>query len=300
DDLMKIYAHMEACLDFPDEHLEIYANQEFHCRYESAGNTIKLLIDSFSQGEILREGVLAVIVGKPNVGKSSILNVLLERDRAIVSEIPGTTRDAIEESIELDGIPIRLVDTAGLFTSEEPLTQASMEKTRAYMKEGDLFLLVLDASTTMSLEDQNILSELSGKRTILLLNKTDLLSNLNSISELNIQNQFKSVVWVSKPCLISAKTKVGIENLEQTIVKTIWKGNIEKESAMITRLRHKRALEVSLEALEKSYQTFLACESLEFVTLDLKRALDALREIIGEIYSEDLLDTIFKEFCIGK
>ena len=298
EELMKIYAHMEAYLDFPDEHLEIFENEEFHQRFQSAEGKIRSLLNSFTQGEILREGILVVIVGKPNVGKSSLLNVLLKRDRAIVSEVPGTTRDAIEESIELEGVPIRLVDTAGIFVSEEPLTKVSMEKTRSYLKEGDLFLFVLDATSGLSDEDQSILFELSGKHTIPIINKIDLLNQSTLASDLD--RQLKSVPWVSEPCLVSAKTEMGIESIERAITKIVWDGNISRESAMITRLRHKHALEVSIEALQKSYETFKARESLEFVTLDLKRALDALREMVGEIYSEDLLDVIFKEFCIGK
>jgi len=311
DNLMKIYAHLEAFLDFPDEHLEVYSNQEFHDRYESAVKRVENLLQSFAKGEILREGVVIVIVGRPNVGKSSLLNALLERDRAIVSAIPGTTRDALEEMIQLGGIPIRLVDTAGLFSSTEPLTQASMERTRKYFSNGDLFLFLLDAETGATAEDRTILSELEGKRVIPIVNKIDLLpefqSKIENSNAEDIQNLLKKHFvcqfdFKSFPhsCFISAKTGFGIQTLEKSITSLIWNGKVEVESNQITRFRHKQALEEALEALKKSREAFLAKESLEFVTLDLKCALDALREMVGEIYSEDLLDVIFKEFCIGK
>jgi len=307
DDLMKIYAHMEAYLDFPDEHLDVYSSREFFARYESAEKKIGTLLDSFARGEIVREGVLVVIVGKPNVGKSSLLNALLERERALVSEIPGTTRDALEETININGIPVRLVDTAGFFKSEDTLVKASVERTRQYLSEGDLFLFVLDAKDGFSEEEQKILNELKNKKVILTINKVDLIANSHDLSEKetdrfikqNLNGDF-SFPFVTKPQFVSAKTKKGIRELEQTVAEALSCGKIECESVFVTRLRHKCALEQAGDALSKSKETFLARESLEFVILDLKKALDSLREIVGEVYSEDLLDVIFKEFCIGK
>ncbi len=290
DGLMKMYAHMEAYLDFPDENLEIYENKAFLDLYESTANRMKSLIGSFTKGEILREGVLAVIIGRPNVGKSSLLNAFLDRDRAIVSDIPGTTRDTLEEMIELDGIPIRLVDTAGFWESSDPLQQAALQRSRQYIEAGDLFLFVTDAPAGVTSEDQKIRSELEGKSVIHVINKADLL-------EKTLEKNF---VKGQKACLVSAKTKFGFEELEKSVVSAVWQNGVAKESASLIRLRHKRSLETSLEALEKSRESFGRQESLEIVTMDLKLALDALREIIGEIYSEDLLDVIFKEFCIGK
>lgn len=297
NDIMKIYAHMEACLDFPEEHLEIYANQEFKNRLLNAESKIELLISSFAKGEIMREGILAVIVGRPNVGKSSLLNTLLKRDRALVSEVPGTTRDALEETIQLNGIAIKLVDTAGLFASNEPLTQASMAKTKEYLERGDLFLFVFDAESGFSNEDLKIINDLSGKKAIVIANKMDLCAKQDQKNEIL---RITDKIFSESPCFVSAKQGTGIDYLEERIVQSIWSGRVECESAMITRLRHKRALEESLEALKRAYQAFGEKKSLELVTLDLKHSLDALREMIGEVYSEDLLDVIFKEFCIGK
>lgn len=297
DDLMKVYAHMEAYLDFPEDDVEVFSSQDFRARYESIEKRIGSLLGSFGRGEILREGILTVIVGKPNVGKSSLLNALLERDRAIVSEIPGTTRDAIEEEIEIDGVRIRLADTAGLFLSEEPLTKAGIERTKRYLSEGDLFLFVLDAASEITADDLKVFSELSGRRMIPVVNKIDL------VPEKKLQSTFgdsSKIGFPVRPCFISATAGANLPELERRIGSLVSEGKVERESAMITRLRHKRALEESLEALKKSHEAFLAKESLEFVVVDLKRSLDCLREMVGEVYTEDLLEAIFSEFCIGK
>ena len=294
NELMKLYAHLEAYLDFPDEHLEVYSNEESKSCFQNVMEKLGRLISSFSKGEILREGALVVLVGKPNVGKSSLLNALLDRDRALVSEIPGTTRDILEESIELNGLWVRLADTAGLWHSPNPLDKAAMERTRRYIEEGDLFVWVLDAGTGFLEEDKEVFKNLKeGKKVIPVVNKIDI---ANASNDFNGLDQFVC----GQAVLLSAKTGDGIEVLEKRIASSILEGELNEESVLITRLRHKRALEESLNSLQKSFESFTKKESLEFVILDLKQSLDALREFIGEIYSEDLLDVIFREFCIGK
>lgn len=293
DEIMRLYAHMEAYLDFPDEHLEIDSEGEFQTKFSRIVERLRNLIRTFSKGQILREGARAVIVGRPNVGKSSLLNALLERDRALVSEIPGTTRDVLEEWIELEGIGIRLADTAGLWASEDPLDRAAMERTKRCFEESDLFLLILDATEGYTAGDELILKELNGKELIPVVNKIDL-PQQKSVEEL------KTRIGSRPICFLSAKTRKGIEILEQEMVRSILQNELGEESVLITRLRHKHALERSLAALRKSFEAFTKKESLEFVVLDLKESLDQLRELVGEIYSEDLLDVIFREFCIGK
>lgn len=293
DELVKIYAHMEAYLDFPEEHLEVYANGDFLKRYDAAIHNIQTLLASFARGEILREGITAVIVGRPNVGKSSLLNALISRERAIVSDIPGTTRDVLEEMVSLDGIPVRLVDTAGLWNADEPLTQAAMQKAREYIERADMFLMVVDGQVGILDDDKAIYSKLNDRPCLLVVNKVDLLTERQATPGIFALN---GII----PCFVSAKTRAGLKEIEGKIKSLVWNGEVRAESAQVTRLRHKRALEESLEALQKSRETFLARGSLEFVTLDLKRALDSLKEIVGEVYSDDLLSVIFKEFCIGK
>lgn len=294
DELLRLYAHLEAYLDFPDEHLEVYSDGEFKDRFQTVAGRLKRLISSFSKGEILREGARVVIVGRPNVGKSSLLNALLDRDRALVSEIPGTTRDILEESIELNGLLIQLVDTAGLWISKNPLDQAAMERTKHYFKEGDLFLWVVDANDGFLNEDKAIFEQLKGKKWIAVVNKIDLVGEEQDFSELKSFAEGHSISF------LSAKTREGIDDLEKRIGSSILEGELNQESVLITRFRHQQALQTSLELLEKSFQALVRKESLEFVALDLKQSLDALKELVGEIYSEDLLDVVFREFCIGK
>ncbi|PIQ85823.1 MAG: tRNA uridine-5-carboxymethylaminomethyl(34) synthesis GTPase MnmE [Candidatus Omnitrophica bacterium CG11_big_fil_rev_8_21_14_0_20_45_26] len=311
DELMKIYAHMEAYLDFPDEHLEIYSNGEFHNRFDSACQHVKKLLDSFSKGGALREGILTVIIGCPNVGKSSLLNAFLERERALVSDIPGTTRDTLEEMITLEGIAFRLVDTAGLYRSHDPLAKASMARTRQYLEEGDLFIYMVDGQKGIQADDLAILNDLKGKPFVILVNKIDQIEPLAAEVKAGKFSEARSVCsrlvsgfdQINQPgpcCFVSAKSRLGIEELEKVLIKSVWQGKMERESTLVTRLRHKRALEQALDSLVKSRAAFQNQASLELVTFDLKCALDALKEIVGEIYSEDLLDVIFSEFCIGK
>lgn len=292
DRLMKIYAHLEAYLDFPDEDLEIYSNEEMKSGFEQTLNRLKSLIGSYQKGHLLRDGACVVICGRPNVGKSSLLNVLLDRDRALVSEIPGTTRDILEESIEIDGLWIRLVDTAGLWTSQHPLDQAAMERTQTYFSEGDLFLWVVDAGDGLVKDDLSLYEKIKNKNMIAVMNKTD----LKQTKKINMEKY----VVPACTCFVSAKTRQGIETLEKKIVQSILQNELGQEPVLITRLRHKRALENSVEALEQSYAAFLKGVSLELITPDIKRSLDSLKELVGEIYHEDLLDVIFSEFCIGK
>lgn len=306
DELMKIYAHVEAYLDFPDEHLEVYSNQDFKLKFERVASHLKTLINSFKQGEILREGASVILCGRPNVGKSSLLNVLLDRDRALVSEVPGTTRDTLEESVELGGILVRLVDTAGLWSSPNPLDQAAMERTKRYFKEGDLILWILDANEGVREDDLKIFESIRDKKTVAVMNKIDLVPFPNpggSESNPSEPRRFGAAgngTNCLDICFVSAKTREGIEQLEKKISGLILEHELGQESVLITCLRHKHALEQSLAALEKSSAAFLRRESLEFIALDLKQALDALKELVGEIYTEDLLDVIFSEFCIGK
>ena len=289
EDLLEVRAHLEAEIDFPDERLETYSREELVKKLAAVEQEIGSLIASFRRGALLREGVLTVIVGRPNVGKSSLLNALLDRDRALVSEIPGTTRDALEEEIELGGLPVRLVDTAGLALGDRsPLDLMGMERTRRYLAEGDLFLFVLDGSSGWTREDEAIWAALREKNFIPIVNKVDLLQQLDA------PHLGKTA------CAVSCVTEEGLPELEKRIERAIQEMEITPESVTITRLRHKQALERALPSLGATREGLESALSPELVLLDLREGLDRLRELIGEIYSEDVLDIIFQEFCIGK
>jgi len=255
---------------------------------------IRTLIASFKRGSVLCEGVLTVLVGLPNVGKSSLFNALLERDRALVSEIPGTTRDALEEEVEIGGRGLRLVDTAGLgCEAPGPLDQMGRERTRQYLREGDFFLFLVDHSSEWTEGEEEILKEIGEKDFLVVVNKADLPGRLD-LEKLNVRLRGQT------PVLISCVTGAGFPELEKRIEEEISRRGVIQESPVLTRLRHKRSLEEAEEALGRSRKGMEEGLSVEWVLEDLRRALDSLKELIGEIYSEDLLDVVFQEFCIGK
>lgn len=305
DKLMKLYAHMEAFLDFPDEDLEIYSDGEMARGLQNAREEIGALIQSFQRGALLREGALLVIAGKPNVGKSSLFNALLERDRALVSEFAGTTRDTLEEWLEIQGLAVRIADTAGLMReAPSPLDAMGVERAKQSLREAQAYLFIVDSTQPLDEEDFSAWQSLEpGRPVIGILHKADLGVCLNCHSVENFlkknRERFEAVpysTWLE----VSSKNGQGLQELEEKIFELLVGKNAEAGGEQITRVRHKRALEAALEALARSEKAFENRASLELVTLDLKIAIDALRELIGEVYSEDLLDVIFAEFCIGK
>ncbi|MBI3316689.1 MAG: tRNA uridine-5-carboxymethylaminomethyl(34) synthesis GTPase MnmE [Candidatus Omnitrophica bacterium] len=295
--LMKLLAHIEAYLDFPDDDIEVYSSEDFRRQYQSLQAEIKALRESFSRGVLLREGALVAITGKPNVGKSSLFNALLSRDRALVSTYAGTTRDVLEESLEIGGWRVRLMDTAGLCSEAvHPLDALGMNKTRSVLEGADIFFYLIDGSSALEAADRRIFQEIIslGKTVMILVNKAD----LGLQADLAWLQSFSG--GAAGLLRISAKTGEGIEKLHGHLLKIIQEHVGVSEGEQITRIRHKDALQKASEALHRSQRALEERKSLEFVALDLKAALDEMRELVGEIYSEDLLDVIFSEFCIGK
>ncbi|MFZ5802535.1 MAG: tRNA uridine-5-carboxymethylaminomethyl(34) synthesis GTPase MnmE [Candidatus Omnitrophota bacterium] len=295
EEIMRLYAHLEAYLDFPEEDIEVFGDREILGRFRTIREQLETLAASFKRGSLLREGALVALAGRPNVGKSSLFNALLERDRALVSPIPGTTRDHLEEALEIQGLYIRLADTAGLAGApKDVLDGMGIEKTRHVLSEAHTVVHVLDASEPLSEEDHRILRELSGKASVItLLNKSDLENRLDL-------HALRALIGDQEPIRVSAKTRQNLEVLEGRIFSAVTEGAWISEGEALTRVRHKTAVEAALQAMSRAETGFRAENSLEIVTIELKTALDALRELIGEVYTEDLLDVIFSEFCIGK
>jgi len=291
DQLMSVYANMEAYLDFPDEDLEIDIREGMQNQLVEAEKTIRSLLAGFSKNSLLREGAFVVLAGKPNAGKSSLFNALLERDRAIVSDIPNTTRDVIEEPLEIGGFWLRLADTAGIVsTPEHPLDEMSMQRSRDAIEKCHLVLFVVDGSRPLDEADRNILQQIpKDKARMILINKSDLSQKLSkeNLAELNAAIQ------------ISTKTGKGLDALEKELALYLEKQTSDN-GEQITKQRHQHALTQALEALARARSTYEQKLSFEFVTIDLKAAIDCLEELIGSVYSEDLLDVVFKQFCIGK
>jgi tRNA modification GTPase len=252
------------------------------------------LLTGFERNQLIREGVLVTIVGKPNVGKSSIFNALLERDRALVSDLPHTTRDHLEEALEISGFFIRLRDTAGLIsTPEHPLDKMGMERTLEALRESDVVLYAVDGSASLEEADRHVFGMIpKEKRSVVLINKSDLPLRVG-------MNEIEALTGKKQRIRLSARTREGFKELEGQIA-----GFLEQKTSetgeQITKLRHKKALETALESLQRAESSFKEKMSLEFVAPDLRGALEAMKELTGEVYSEDLLDVIFSEFCIGK
>ena len=259
---------------------------------KKASAEIKDLVSSYDKGKIIKDGIKTAIIGKPNVGKSSILNSLLREERAIVTHIPGTTRDIIEEVINVNGIPLLLVDTAGIRNTDDIVENIGVEKSKELIGSADLILYVIDSSRELEKEDFEIYSSINNNKVIGILNKIDIKKDLDL-------SQFSKIErWIS----ISALEKIGIDNLEDEIYKYIMGGNVEDSSQklVITNVRHKSALEKTNEALMNILETIALGMPMDLMAVDIKDALDSLSEVTGEISSEDLLDHIFSNFCVGK
>ncbi len=293
--MLKMYAHMEAFLDFPDEHLEVYSDQEFARGFSGLRGEMTALLEGFQRGALLREGLTVALAGKPNVGKSSLFNALLARDRALVSEFAGTTRDVIEEALEIRGFYMRLLDTAGLSGNlSHPLERMGMERAKTALAAADLTLFLVDASAPPDTEDAEAFKAVDLEKPVaVILHKIDLGDKISG-------EQTKQFGGNPEMLKVSSKTGAGLEGIEAWIEKKILSAKIEATQAQLTRLRHKNGVEQALAAVQRAEKGFFQKQSLEFVVLEMKEALDALRELVGEVYSEDLLDVVFSEFCIGK
>ncbi len=288
DDLISILAHVEAHIDFPDEDIAPDARASLIQRLEAGEVFMDELLRTASEGQILRRGIRAAIIGRPNVGKSSLLNQLLGHDRAIVSPIPGTTRDTIEETANIRGLPVIFIDTAGLRESGDAIEIEGIRRSRRSLENAEIILHVLDSSEPLSDADRHFLSEFSGKKRILVRNKTDLPQRLEPIEKCRSVD-------------ISSLTGEGIENLKDAIKQSVWSGEIRADQiqAMINS-RHQDALNRALVAAQRTISVLLENSSIELAALDLRIAVSAVGEIVGKTTTEDLLDSIFGQFCIGK
>ena len=288
-------AYIESALDDP-EHISIDGfGEELEKVVSEEKAKLEKLIVSADEGRMIREGIKTVIVGKPNVGKSSLLNILVGEERAIVTEVAGTTRDVLEETIFLDGFSLRMMDTAGIRDTVDIVEKIGVEKTREYAKNADLILYVVDASVPLDENDEEILKLLKedGKKAIILLNKTDLLA---VVTEEALKGKCSSAIIP-----ISAKEETGIEGLENEIKKMFFDGEISfNDEVYITNMRHKEALVDARSSLEMVESSIQAGMPEDFYSIDLMNAYQVLGKITGETASEDLVNEIFSKFCTGK
>ena len=291
--LLDVTAHVNVVLDYPEEGIDDPLPSNLRENLENVYAEADKLISSYDKGKKIKEGIKTVIAGKPNVGKSTLLNSLLKEERAIVTHIPGTTRDVIEEIINIKGIPLVLTDTAGIRKTEDIVENIGVEKSKKFIENADLVLLVLDASRELESEDRDVIEEIqnNNKKTIVLLNKIDLERKIE-LDEFGLENILE----------ISAKDNIGIEDMEERIYSYIVEEKVEdsSEKLIITNIRHKTALEKTKDAIRNIFETIDAGMPMDLISVDLKEALDSLSEITGEISSEDILDHVFGNFCVGK
>jgi len=292
DRLIQTLAHIEAHIDFPDEDIAPDTRQKLIQRLEEGIAFMEELLNTANEGELLRRGIRAAIIGKPNAGKSSLLNHLLGHERAIVSSIPGTTRDTIEETANIRGLPIIFIDTAGLRESHHEIELEGIRRSRTALARAELVLHVLDNSAPFSATDAEHLAECSGRKRILIRNKIDLPPQL----ELPASTEPSEHIVA-----LSCQTGDGIESLKDIIKQRLWSGQIGTEMLQVAvNSRHQDALRRARTATVHTLEALQSGQSLELVALDLRIAANAVGEIVGKTSTEDILDSIFSQFCLGK
>jgi len=285
-ELVDIAAILEAWVDFPEEGLEFASFEEVIGSLQSTCKKMEALSQTFQDGKIVHEGLTMCLSGAPNVGKSSLMNALLGKDRAIVTPVPGTTRDILEADLRIGGLHFRLVDTAGIRATEEIIEQEGIRRSHQALQEADLILLVLDATRGVQETDQELLTTAPSHKTLVIWNKVDLHSPYQK---------------PASALEISAKQGLGLEELRQAIDQKIWRsGSPSKEEIVITNSRHHQALNQAIESLKLVIQGLQNRVSAEFVAADMRRGLLELGTIIGIDISEDILSAIFSKFCVGK
>jgi tRNA modification GTPase len=290
DGMVQTLAHVEAHIDFPDEDIAPDTRDQLLARLERGVALMDELLRTANEGQILRRGIRAAIIGRPNAGKSSLLNQLLGHDRAIVSPIPGTTRDTIEETANIRGLPVVFIDTAGLREARDEIEIEGVRRSRQTLEKAELVLHVFDASEPFTGTDENYLAEFRGKKRILVRNKTDLPAELQLPPA------------VTDPAVdVCCLTGQGIEPLKDAIKELVWSGEIKAEMLeVMINSRHQDALNRARAATRRTIDALRTGATLELVAMDLRIAVNAVGEIVGKTATEDLLDMIFSRFCIGK
>jgi tRNA modification GTPase len=294
-ELISVRAHLEAEIDFSDEGINLPSRREIAAAIERVAADVAILHQSYQRGRLMREGARAAIVGRPNVGKSSILNLLVGSDRAIVTPIPGTTRDVIEDSIQAGPYPLVLQDTAGMRESSDEVERIGIDRSRRSLADADLVIAVFDASQALTAEDRAVVEQCRGRAGVAILNKQDLPPAV-SAADLRQAGVEAAILPL---CALKAD---GIDALRRELVAVIdsMAGASRYEGVAISRARHRESLATALEALEAAKRSADAAMPPEIIAVDVAAAADALGAITGEVHSEDVLDAVFREFCIGK
>lgn len=293
-EIMDIMVNIDVSIDYPEYDVDEVTSKQITNMLDSVGKKLTKLEKSFDNGKIIKEGIKTAIIGRPNAGKSSLLNAILKENRAIVTEYEGTTRDTIEEFVTVNGIPLKLIDTAGIRKANDEVEKIGIEKSKEIANEADLIIAIFDASKELTQEDLEILNLAKNKKTIIILNKMDLESKIDENNE-----RLKAV---SNSILkISALKKQGIEELYDEISNLFELNEINlDQDIVITNVRHKNLIEKALESVKKAKETMENKMPLDIIAIFIKDILEDLANITGEIVTDDIIDEIFSKFCLGK
>ena len=292
--LVDILVNLTVNIDYPDEDIEEITYEKLSFDLNEVLSEIENLLSSADTGRIMRDGLSVAIIGKPNVGKSSLMNSLLKETRAIVTEIPGTTRDTIEEHISIKGIPVRLTDTAGIRETDDIIEKIGIEKSKESFNQADLVIFILDSSRNLEHEDMEIMELINPDKTVILLNKIDLNQILKK-DDILLKNPGFTIIETSM------KNQMGISEIENKIVDLVYGGKVsQNNNLMVTNVRHKDILEKSRKSLDDAINMVKMQEALEFIEIDVNSAYESLGEIIGETVQDDIINEVFARFCLGK
>jgi tRNA modification GTPase len=297
--LIRISAEIEAPMDFPDQGIEEKSPKKLEEKINYVLKEINFLIETLDYGKILKEGINTLIIGKANVGKSSLFNTLLRESRAIVTHLPGTTRDAIEELINIKGTAFKIIDTAGLKNPENIIEKISIKKMTKHLKEAKVILVMFDASTPLSLEDKEVIKEINKEKNK--KNKVIVIENKIDLKEKIDREKIFSLLGVKDSIKMSLKEKIGLEELEEKLAEVALEGLVIPENGvLINNIRQANQLNSAKQALEQVLLGIKGKITYDFLTIDLKDALDSLGEITGDSINDEMVNDIFSRFCIGK
>lgn len=292
--IMDVMVNVDVAIDYPEYDVDDVTNNEISEMLEDVGQRLTKLEKSFDNGKIIKEGIKTAIIGKPNAGKSSLLNAILKEDRAIVTEIEGTTRDTIEEFVNVNGVPLKLIDTAGIREAKDEVEKIGISKSREIAKDADLVIAIFDSSKELSKEDMEILEIAKNKKSIIILNKMDLDTKVDENNE-----EIKKAN--SKIIKMSALKKEGIEELYNEISNLFSLNEINLDNeVLITNIRHKELISKAVEDVKKAKDTLDQKMPLDIIAIFMKDILEDLAQITGEEVTEDIIDEIFSKFCLGK
>ncbi len=293
-EIMDVMVNIEVSIDYPEYDVDDVTLNQISVMLNNVEKKLKKLEDSFDNGKLIKEGIKTAIIGRPNAGKSSLLNAILKEDRAIVTEHEGTTRDTIEEFVNIKGIPLKLVDTAGIRSAQDEVEKIGIKKSKEIAEEADLIVAILDSSKELSKEDIEILNMLKDKKAIIILNKIDLDSKID-------ENHPKLKETKQNIIKVSVLNNIGIEYLYSEIARLFSLNEINLDNEiMITNIRHKDLISKSLENISKAKDSIISNMPLDIISIFIKDILEGLSNITGEIVNDDIINEIFSKFCLGK